>query len=368
MPTNAKVNTRLEAAIRALLFDQPIAYHPVIARAVGSVSAGVLLSQLLYWTPRTEDPDGWFYKTRDELHAETALTRYEQESARKALKKLGILEEAVRGLPAKIYFRINVDALTALLATVQVAENQPPRWSRRYPQGGGKPATSAAENQPPFTEITSETTTEITNRDYSPSNSKGAAPQILADEQDMRNDEADTAALTSQTSALSREDPSPAPGMADVRRVLADRGLAPACSEVPEQTAPAAARGFARAGTVLNDTSDELLSDEDLDRLRAELAEVADELGDTAPAQSTLTRVVGYFRSVDMDIDGFTRCIHVAHSRTKEDLHTGRVREKSKAFAYFLTLLKQESELRARQGVGKKRRSLAGKYARYVRR
>ena len=367
MPTTAKVNTRLEAALRALLFDQPVAYHPIIARAVGSVSAGVLLSQFLYWTPRTDDPDGWFYKTRDELALETALTRYEQEGARKALKKLGVLEETVRGLPAKIYFRVNVEALTALLATVQVAENQPPRWSRSYPQGGGKAATSAAAKQPPFTEITSETTTEITNRDYSPSNSKGLTPEFLADAAEDRGDAPDEPAAPRPSLPPRSNHTGAATGTDAVRRVLAEKGLARQRPSDPPTEATPAVTGFIRPGAVVDQSDAARLSDEDLDRLRAELAEVADDLGDQAPAQSTLTRVVGFYHAVDMTMDGFTRCIHVAHARTKDDLRTGRVREQGKAFAYFLSLLKQESEVRARQGIGKKRRSLAGKYAKYVR-
>ncbi len=56
---NRKVNTVLEQAIRAILTDRPVAYHPAIAEAVGSATAGIFLSQLLYWTPRAQDKDGW---------------------------------------------------------------------------------------------------------------------------------------------------------------------------------------------------------------------------------------------------------------------------------------------------------------------
>lgn len=97
------------------IFDRPISYHKCLAEICGSVTAGVMLSQMIYWTPRTTDNDRWFYKSMDEWQEETALTRTEQESARKKLKSLGILEEKKEGVPCKLFFRINLKQLTKCL-------------------------------------------------------------------------------------------------------------------------------------------------------------------------------------------------------------------------------------------------------------
>src|SRR5581483_3759830 len=97
--------------------DRPVAYHPILARVTGALSAGVLLAQFLYWTPRA-DANGWFHKTRDAIETETALGRSEQETARKRLRAVGVLEEELRGVPAKLHYRLNLDRLTELLATV----------------------------------------------------------------------------------------------------------------------------------------------------------------------------------------------------------------------------------------------------------
>jgi hypothetical protein len=217
------------------------------------------------------------------------------------------------------------------------------------------------------TQQTVEQQTERQQTDLRSSNSKRLKPRIaetvIADTDEPITTERDASATASSKTAR---------GLAAMRQVLVERGLAGTEADaIPRPSRRGVHDGEAtlpRAGDLLDGPEEAPLSDEELDRLRAELAEVADELGDSAPAQSTLTRVVGYYRSVDLDIDSFTRCLHVAHARTKDDLRTGRVRERDKAFAYFLSLLKQESEQRARQGVGKKRRSLAGRYARYVRR
>ena len=184
------VNDQLEGVIRALLTDQPIAYHPMVAEAVGSVLAGVLLSQLLYWTPRT--PDGWLYKTREELKAETALTRWEQETARKQLRDLGVLLEERRGMPARVHFRVDLGRLVELLAShdkprrekannlpaaqsvedqpssrlnfnqqaPQPVEVQPPSRLKPNRQGGGVSTTKPVDPQPAALLVT-ETTTEI---------------------------------------------------------------------------------------------------------------------------------------------------------------------------------------------------------------
>ncbi|EGT0451665.1 hypothetical protein [Serratia marcescens] len=101
------------------LLDRPIAFQPSFVGLGAGVTGAVLLSQLVYWPNRM---DGWFYKTQAELTTETVLSRYEQEGARKKLVTAGVLEEDRRGVPAKLYFRVNKNRLEALL--IQYAENQ----------------------------------------------------------------------------------------------------------------------------------------------------------------------------------------------------------------------------------------------------
>lgn len=105
-----------KAALMALLGDRPIAYFPSIAKAVGDVTSAVLLSQLLYWQGRQADPDGWIFKTQAELTEETGLSRKNQETARKILVRNKLIEEARKGVPAKMHFRCNFDAISAILA------------------------------------------------------------------------------------------------------------------------------------------------------------------------------------------------------------------------------------------------------------
>ncbi len=141
--------------------DRPIAFHRPFVTITGSVTAALFLSQAIYWAKRCkahEDGCFWFYKTQADWEEETGLTRYEQEGARKALRNLGVLKEKRIGLPAKLYFCIDLAALEAALNTTDFLQ---PSMRKTSKQASGKPADTAAGNQQSITEITTETTTEI---------------------------------------------------------------------------------------------------------------------------------------------------------------------------------------------------------------
>nr|WP_067285770.1 DnaT-like ssDNA-binding domain-containing protein [Marinobacterium profundum] len=109
----------------AALLRRPIAYHPIFRQVTGSTVAAVMLSQMYYWTDGRigEGRDGWFHKTQQEWELETGLSRSEQDRARKVMKQLGLLKEARRGNPARMWFRLNRDQLFALIGDVASKEN-----------------------------------------------------------------------------------------------------------------------------------------------------------------------------------------------------------------------------------------------------
>ncbi len=101
-------------AVMAVL-GSPVAYYAAFAQALGGVEAGVFASQFFYWHGKGHDPDGWVYKTQAEIEEETGLTRRNQETARKRLRDCGVLEEKYTGMPAKLYYRLNIDVLFELM-------------------------------------------------------------------------------------------------------------------------------------------------------------------------------------------------------------------------------------------------------------
>ncbi|MBJ6577877.1 hypothetical protein JJP69_13650 [Enterobacter cloacae] len=123
------------------LVDRPITFQRSFVRLGVGITGALLLSQIVYWQNRMEG--NWFYKTQTDLEEETGLTRYEQEGARKKLVSCGVLEEAKRGIPAKLYFRVNQERLEELL----LGENQHAGMGKTNKQGCGISANSDAENQ-----------------------------------------------------------------------------------------------------------------------------------------------------------------------------------------------------------------------------
>ncbi len=103
--------------VKALL-TSPIAFHRIFVTIGGSLAAGVMLSQAWYWRQRTKDPEGWFWKTQEEWEQETGLTRREQETARRQLVQRGLMEEVLRGVPARLHFRIDAQRISRAIADV----------------------------------------------------------------------------------------------------------------------------------------------------------------------------------------------------------------------------------------------------------
>jgi hypothetical protein len=61
--------------------------RPYIDFCRGDILGALLLSQILYWTDRTVDTDGWFAKSYDDWTAETGLTEYQIKRAIKGDKR-----------------------------------------------------------------------------------------------------------------------------------------------------------------------------------------------------------------------------------------------------------------------------------------
>ena len=85
----------------ASMLDRPIAFQRSFVHLGAGITGALMLSQAVYWANRGSDDDGWFFKTQVEWEDETGLSRTEQETARKKLLSLGLMEEARRGIPMR---------------------------------------------------------------------------------------------------------------------------------------------------------------------------------------------------------------------------------------------------------------------------
>lgn len=194
-----------------------IAYCSAFLKIKRDTKFVLFLSQIWYWSSRTKDKDGWFYKTQEDWEKELGLSSTEQKRIREILKKLGILEEQLKGLPRKVHFRLNKNRLHDLLndktteieksesTTLSVhvesqyqgfSDTENPSYCKISKQVSKKPSNKSAENLqtsieetskqvcikpankhpqnlaasyqktsiPIYTEITTETTTENTTK------------------------------------------------------------------------------------------------------------------------------------------------------------------------------------------------------------
>ncbi|WP_337058260.1 helix-turn-helix domain-containing protein [Pseudomonas sp. USHLN015] len=155
------------------LLDRPIAFQRAFVSLGAGITGALMLSQAVYWSRRTDGTDGWFFKTMEEWQGETGMTRCEQEGARKKLVRAGVLEEQKKGVPCRLYYRVNLEAIAAALGL----ESAQTRMRKPRKPVCGKPAGKAAGNprasvlktsthgcgKPAFlSKTTTETTEEIT--------------------------------------------------------------------------------------------------------------------------------------------------------------------------------------------------------------
>jgi len=91
-----------------------VQYYPQLVPILGSVNATILFGQFLYWRGKQADPDGWLFKNQKEIQNETGLSREEQETARKKLRKISVLHEQRRGNPCRLWFLLDLDRVNDL--------------------------------------------------------------------------------------------------------------------------------------------------------------------------------------------------------------------------------------------------------------
>lgn len=97
------------------LGDKIIAYRASLAKALKSVNAALVLQQCIYWSKRTRDLNGWFYKTIGDFNEELALSRCQQDTAINILLKHKLIKKRKKGIPPKRYFKINIKCIVEFL-------------------------------------------------------------------------------------------------------------------------------------------------------------------------------------------------------------------------------------------------------------
>lgn len=77
-----------------------------------------LASEYNYFEQSGKLEDGMFYSTIDNINERTGLSKYQQSEALKVLDKIGIVKSVVKGIPAKRYFKIDVEELAKQIVNI----------------------------------------------------------------------------------------------------------------------------------------------------------------------------------------------------------------------------------------------------------
>lgn len=137
------------------LNERPIAYYPLYRRLTGSTTAGILLSQLMYWFSKKDK----IYKTDAEIMQETLLTDNELKTAKKKIKAVSFVSVTREGVPAKTYYAIDWKAYEKTVRDIaeQLAQT---RLVESTKLDGSNPPNKKGRNDQTITETTAETTTD----------------------------------------------------------------------------------------------------------------------------------------------------------------------------------------------------------------
>jgi len=111
-------NKELEAVFEAFN-DKPIVFHSVYAEITGSITAGLLLSQVVYWDSVMKRE---FYKKDKEFCKELGMSIDEFKGAKKKIVKF--VNITIKGIPPTTYYRLNKESV--ILAIKCLYETVPP--------------------------------------------------------------------------------------------------------------------------------------------------------------------------------------------------------------------------------------------------
>lgn len=122
------------------------------------LDAGMMLGQLLYWTPRAKLPGGWIAKSDKDWSQELCLKRYSVRKARKILLDRDLIETKIArfdGAPT-VHYRIKTDSLREQwIVWIQTMD-----YSKSNNRLSENKQTGLSEIEQSLTETTSEITTE----------------------------------------------------------------------------------------------------------------------------------------------------------------------------------------------------------------
>ena len=125
------------------LGQRPIHYFPIYKAMTGSVTGGILLARLIYWT--TKRKDNW--KTDATLMEETGLSEEELKSAKRRIKQLPFIKVEVRGFPPRTWYEIDMEKCVEMVTLISGIS--PHHLGEDAPSFGAEPTSAYRKSVSP---------------------------------------------------------------------------------------------------------------------------------------------------------------------------------------------------------------------------
>jgi hypothetical protein len=134
--------------VKDMLPNRVVGYSPDLARIVGGATIGLFLSQLLFLSDKGTNPEGWVYKSEQEMGKETGLTKREQQTARRKLLSLGVIAIMRGGWKNTYHFKVIWEKLYQVIAGFQQTQTISTEKTERIQNVPAEPVQTVP-TQPP---------------------------------------------------------------------------------------------------------------------------------------------------------------------------------------------------------------------------
>jgi hypothetical protein len=116
--------------VKDLLPNRVVGYSPDLARIAGGATTGLFLSQLLFLSDKGHNPEGWVYKSEQEMGKETGLTKREQQTARRKLLGLGVIAIMRGGWKNTYHFKVLWERLYQVIEKSLSSQTAASQWQQ----------------------------------------------------------------------------------------------------------------------------------------------------------------------------------------------------------------------------------------------
>jgi hypothetical protein len=171
--------------VKDMLPNRVVGYSPDLAKIVGGATTGLFLSQLLFLSDKGANPEGWVYKSEQEMGKETGLTKREQQTARRKLLALGVITIMRGGWKNTYHFKVIWEKLYQVIAGIQRTQTVPTEKDERTQTVPTEPEQNVATQPAQWQQNVSTKWKQNAATQYRENNTENTEPEITDRENEI---------------------------------------------------------------------------------------------------------------------------------------------------------------------------------------